>query len=152
MRRQNACLRTVGRGNVRELKNVIEYLDSLGKRLIEKEDLPASIFAAPVQRISAVSTKRAAKEDRGSDFRDVVFGWWNDRELIANILLALLEAAESGRKIGRRQLETVFAAKKVSSTQKRRSELVSVNCRDWVLSDRSTEGAAAPFCRKERNF
>ena len=99
------------KGNVRELKNVIEYLDSLGKRLIEKEDLPASIFAAPVQRISAVSTKRAAKEDRGSDFRDVVFGWWNGRELIANILLALLEAAESGRKIGRRQLETVLQQK-----------------------------------------
>lgn len=32
------------KGNVRELKNVIEYLDSLGKRLIEKEDLPASIL------------------------------------------------------------------------------------------------------------
>ena len=31
--------------------------------------------------------------------------------MIANILLALLEAAESGRKIGRRQLETVLQQK-----------------------------------------
>lgn len=98
-------------GNVRELKNVIEYLDSLGKQLINLEDLPASIFAPTEQKVSAAAIKQRGRSGSDGQFRDFIFSWWNDRELIANILLSLQEAASAGKKIGRRQLETVLQQK-----------------------------------------
>lgn len=97
-------------GNVRELKNVMEYLDSLGKLRIETADLPASIFVRQEQKVAAAAIRRGGDEHRG-EFRDLIFGWWNGRELIANILLALQEAAGAGQKIGRRQLAAILQQK-----------------------------------------
>ncbi len=98
-------------GNIRELKNVIEYLESLGKRHIETGDLPVSVFMVPEQKVSAAAVKLKTYDGLKGEFRDVIFGWWNDRVLIANILLALQEAAAAQKKIGRRQLETILQEK-----------------------------------------
>ena len=98
-------------GNVRELKNVVEYLSSLGKERIEVYDLPASIFSAVEQRRQTVVVRQDGQEERRGDYRDFIFSRWNERELIANLLLALQEASSAGKKIGRRQLETVLRQK-----------------------------------------
>lgn len=89
-------------GNIRELRNYVEYFANLDKRVIEAQDMPFAQEAQ--QRLTALS---GIEKEMLRAFEEEARGKMGDYRFI---LSKLLEAQRQGDKLGRRSLSRLAAA------------------------------------------
>lgn len=101
-------LRHKWQGNIREVRNVAEYLDNLGKALIEPEDLPEylrdDVAAEPAECVFPVV--REAVEISEKEFHQFVTREGRSLRLHQTVLEALAAYGLHGKKAGRSQVKS----------------------------------------------
>lgn len=97
-------------GNIREVRNTVEYLDNLGKEVVTLGDLPEDLLSEPVSREEkqAAAPKRRYAADDGEiskkEFRRFILQEGEYIELHRHVLEALSAYKEQEKTIGRSQV------------------------------------------------
>lgn len=105
-------------GNIREVRNLAEYLDSLDEKIIKTDILPASMLKRAARTGEEVPKQISEKAPSSGDIsalqhcRDLDFILLEGRNISLHyaILLQLHSLASAGRRVGRMQLETALQA------------------------------------------
>ena len=112
-------LRHVWRGNIREVRNVVEYLDSLEQEIIEPADLPEDILTGSGADRSELAAAEAEWDSQTGGGEDREFMLREGRNLHLHLcVLTLLEKAKSfDRRLGRNQLKAEMQKEGVSYSE-----------------------------------
>ena len=131
-------------GNIRELRNVVQYLDSLGLNRIEKSDLPPligeRIKAKKPAPIDMPSFTKRQLTDQG--FMDFILLEGKNLDLIEMILTVMEAAAEAGVKMGRTQITDRIRSMGENYTETEvRTAMRKLSEQGFIRSDRGRGGS-----------
>ena len=92
-------------GNIRELRNVVQYLDSLGLSSIRRADLPPLIGERIIEKKPEIIAVPTVKRDiSDQEFRDFILMEGKNLELMEMVLTVMEAAEKAGTKAGRAQI------------------------------------------------
>ncbi len=111
---ERALLEHPWKGNVRELRNVAEYLTSQGKVQIDMEDLPP-VWRREAKRFETVLSCESTNESRMADGETKAFLLREGRnlDLYRDVLQALEDAYFRGEKAGRGKITVMLRQKRL---------------------------------------
>ena len=131
-------------GNIRELRNVVQYLDSLGLRRIEKTDLPPLIGERLKEKkqlnIEVPSIPKHSLTDQ--EFKDFILMEGKNLELLEMILAVLEAAQDAGVRMGRIQITDQIRSMGGNYTETEvRTAMRKLSERGFIRSDRGRGGS-----------
>ena len=144
-------------GNIRELRNIVQYLDSLGIPMIGMSDLPRMIgerqeLRTAEQKIKAEEAAEKNKTDQGKpadrpsfgnrEFMDLILLEGRNLELIGAVLGILDDAASEGRSLGRSQVTERMAQEGYPYSEAEvRTAMRKLSEQGFIRSDRGRGGS-----------
>ncbi|GAU76655.1 sigma-54-dependent Fis family transcriptional regulator [Fusibacter sp. 3D3] len=127
-------------GNIRELRNVVEYLSSLEKAFIDAKDLPRYIFSESVHHEQR--KKAAVRAHSYSGNLDFILREGRKIDLIEGILKTLNSSHNSKEKWGRVKIEETLASQGYAHTETEiRNGLRLLNEMGYIFSSRGRGGS-----------
>ena len=137
-------------GNIRELRNVVQYLDSLGLRNIEKHDLPPLIGTAMKTNSRSedepigINISQSIKPTHvgGQEFIDFILLEGRNLDLFAKTLSVMDDAYERGLTLGRKQIaEALNDQEEIYTEAEVRNALRKLSEQGFIRSDRGRGGS-----------
>lgn len=134
-------------GNIRELRNVVQYLDSLGLEVIEKKDLPPLIGdrikqTKPVIQKKEIKPAVAESPASSREFLEFILLEGRNLDLIRQTLLIMEDAGVKGANLGRSQISAALNDSGYEYTEAEvRTVMRKLSEQGFIRSDRGRGGS-----------
>lgn len=131
-------------GNIRELRNTMEYLANIDKETIDTDDLPLSITESEEtgSRPLIKSIKNSMRTDNIDAYRNFIYSHWDNIELFADILLALEDYEKKQKKAGRGELQKYMEKHGIVHTEAEiKDAMYKLSCLGFIKSQRGRGGS-----------
>lgn len=130
-------------GNIRELRNLTEYISSLDKDFINREDLPDYILRYGVQRKNALEKRGDTKSIISKNNMGFILREGKNIEMFEGILSALNQINYKNERFGRAKLEGILNSRGYSYTEAEiRNGLRMLGEMGYIRSSRGRGGSS----------